>query len=145
VLRVIVETELSLGEPNVDHGLATWFDVRIALYQVVDADSGELEALYDVFFEEDWFRDQFTMGAGSDLLFVSHIDLKPAWDERNIELALVRRLCDTIGEGCELAVMPYDSESEIARWQRLGFILTTPERHEGYLHLSLGAKSPSAR
>jgi hypothetical protein len=29
VLRVIVETELSLGEPNVDHGLVTWFDVRI--------------------------------------------------------------------------------------------------------------------
>jgi hypothetical protein len=52
----------------------------------------------------------------------------------------VRRLCDTIGEGCELAVMPY--ESEIAHWQRLGFILTTPERQEGYLHLSLGAKSP---
>jgi hypothetical protein len=34
------------------------------------------------------------------------------------------------------------SESKIARWQRFGFILTTPERQEGYLHLSLGAKSP---
>lgn len=171
MLRVIVETELSLGEPNVDHGLVTWFDVRIMaghgdesvgmgqarvarihvgeasnlgepLFQVLDADSGELEALYDVFFEEDWFRDQFAMGAGSDLLFVSHIDLKPGWEGRNIELALVQRLCDTIGGGCELAVMPYESESEIAHWQRLGFILTTPERRVGYLHLSLGAKSP---
>ena len=171
VLRVIVETELSLGAPDVDQGLVTWFEVRLmaghgdenveigqarvarihvgeasnrgeALYDVLDADSGELEALYDVFFEEDWFRDQFTMGAGSDLLFVSHIDLKPGWEGRNIELALVRRLCDTIGEGCELAVMPYEAESEVARWQRLGFILTTPERQKGYLHLSLGAKSP---
>lgn len=97
VLRVFVETELSLGEPSVDQGLVTWFDVRVTagegadsavianarvarihggeasnlgepLYPVLDADSGELEALYDVFFEEDWFRDQFTTGAGSDLL-----------------------------------------------------------------------------
>jgi hypothetical protein len=47
---------------------------------------------------------------------MSHIDPKPGWEGRNIELALVRRLCDTIGEGCELAVMPYESESEIERW-----------------------------
>lgn len=94
MLRVIVETQLSLGEPNVDQGLVTWFEVRVVaghgdenveigqarvarirvgeasnlgepLYQVLDADSGELEALYDVFFEDDWFRDRFTMGAGS--------------------------------------------------------------------------------
>jgi len=171
VLRVFVETELSLGEPNVDEGLVTWFDVRVTagegadsavianarvarihvgeasnlgepLYHVLDADSGGLEALYDVFFEEDWFREQFTMGAGSDLLFVSQLDLKPGWEGRNIDLALVRRLCDTIGEGCELAVMPYESEPEIAHWQRLGFILTTPERQVGYLHLSLGTKTP---
>lgn len=171
MLRVIVETELSLGEPDVDQGLVTWFGVRImaghgdesveigqarvarvhvgeasnrgeGLYDVLDADSGELEALYDVFFEDDWFREQFTMGAGSDLLFVSHVDLKPGWEGRNIDLALVRRLCDTIGEGCELAVMPYESESEITLWQRLGFAVTTPGQQEGYLHLSLGAKSP---
>jgi hypothetical protein len=29
VLRVIVEAELSLGEPNVDEGLVTWFDVLV--------------------------------------------------------------------------------------------------------------------
>jgi hypothetical protein len=91
VLRVIVGTELSLGEADVDHGLVTWFDVRVAagegaesvvigearvarihageaskvkepLYHVLDADTGELEALYDVFFEEDWFRDQLVSG-----------------------------------------------------------------------------------
>jgi hypothetical protein len=28
VLRVIVETELSLAEPDVDQGLVTWFEVR---------------------------------------------------------------------------------------------------------------------
>jgi hypothetical protein len=72
VLRVIVETELSLGEPNVDEGLVTWFDVRVTagegadstvignarvarihvgeasnlgepLYRVLDADSGDLD------------------------------------------------------------------------------------------------------
>jgi hypothetical protein len=93
MLRVSVETELSLGEPDVDQGLVTWFDVRSmaghgdenveigqarvarihvgeasdrgeALYDVLDADNGELEALYDVFFEEDWFRDQFSAPRG---------------------------------------------------------------------------------
>jgi len=54
-------------------------------------------------------RDQFTAGAGSDLLFVSHIDLKAGWQLRNIDLALVRRLCHTIGEAFELAVMPCES------------------------------------
>ena len=29
MLRVIVETELSLGEPDVDQGYVTWFEVRI--------------------------------------------------------------------------------------------------------------------
>ena len=29
MLRVIVETQLSLGEPNVDQGLVTWFEVRV--------------------------------------------------------------------------------------------------------------------
>lgn len=171
MLRVIVETELFLGEPDVDGGLVTWFDVRVMageraenvvigegrvarihvgeaanvgepLYQVLDADSGDLEALYDVFFEEDWLQDQFAIGGGGDVLFVNQLDLEPGWEGRNIDLAVVRRLCDTIGEGCELAVMPYESESEVARWQRLGFILTTPDRQAGYLHLSLCAKAP---
>jgi hypothetical protein len=71
---------------------------------------------------------------------VRQLHLKPGWEGRNIDLALLRRLRDTIGEGCELAVMPYESESDIAHWQRLGFILTTPERQVGYLHLSLGTK-----
>ena len=29
MLRVIVETEFLLDDPNVDQGLVTWFDVRI--------------------------------------------------------------------------------------------------------------------
>jgi hypothetical protein len=62
---------------------------------VLDADSGELQALYDVFFEDDWFRDQFTIGAGSDLLFVSHLDLKPGWKERGIEHIVIAQFASS--------------------------------------------------
>jgi hypothetical protein len=37
VLRVFVETELSLGEPNVDEGLVTWFDVRVTAGEGADS------------------------------------------------------------------------------------------------------------
>jgi hypothetical protein len=54
-------------------------DVGERLRDVLDADSGELEALYGAFFEEDWFRQQFTEGAGSDLLYLSEIAVEPGW------------------------------------------------------------------
>ena len=95
MLRVIVETELFWAEPDVDHGWVTWFE---------GADRGrqgeENVAIGQarIARKEDSFRDRFTMRAGSDLLFVSHVDLKPGWEGRKIELALVHRLSTRLGE-----------------------------------------------
>lgn len=125
IARIHVGQAANIGEP---------------LHDVLDADNAELEALYGVFFENDWFGEQFSEGAGSDLLYVSQVTVEPGWQGRNIELALVRRLCDTMGQGCELAVMPYGSEADAEPWQRLGFSITTPAQPAGYLHLPLGTR-----
>lgn len=166
-MKAIVETELSLDEPTADQGLVTWLSVRVVeeldgregavavrarvarihvgvaadagerLQEVLDVEGGELEALYATFFEEDWFLEQFTEGAGSDLLYLSDVRVEPEWRGRNVELALVRRLCDTLGQGCELAVVPNGGDVTADRWQRLGFSATSGEGAR-FLHLPLG-------
>lgn len=50
------------------------------LYHLLDADSADLEALYDVFFAEDWLQERFTIGGGGDVLFVSQLYLKAGWE-----------------------------------------------------------------
>jgi hypothetical protein len=49
----------------------------------------------------------------------------PGWEGRKIDLALVRRLCDTLRQGCGVAALPSESEADADRWQRLGFSITT--------------------
>jgi hypothetical protein len=167
-MRAFIETELPLHEPDVDWGLVTWLRIRLvhdrpdesqqpigsaqaarihigaalnageSLYEVLDADSADLEALYPVFFEDGELREAYCQGAGSDLLYIRHIELEPDWKERNVDLALVRRLCDTLGEGCELAVMEVDSDQEAARWQRMGFQRAASERGR-FLYLPLAS------
>lgn len=170
-MKALVETELSLGEPSAVQGLVTWFRAQVvddseggggtvvgrgrvgrihvgmaagvgaSLSDALAADSAELSELCGVFFEEDWFRQQFTEGTGSDLLYLSEVTFAPGWQARNVDLALVRRLCDTLGQGCELAVLRAGSEKVSRRWQRLGFRSGSEE--SGFLHLPLG--SPRAR
>jgi len=113
------------------------FDSAEPLWEALDADSGEMEELYDVFFEDDWLKDEFYDGAGADLIYVSEIDIEPAYEQRNIDLAVVRRLCDTLGQGAALAVIPYTSPQEIAHWERLGCEVATPGAGEGYVCLRL--------
>jgi hypothetical protein len=126
-VRVIVEAQIELAEPSAEHGLVTWYEVRVVegfegtdraviararvarihvgaaldagelLRDVLDADSSELAALYPVFYDEQGLRQHFTQGAGGDLLYVAAI-VEPHWEERNIEHALVRRACDTLGQ-----------------------------------------------
>ena len=104
------------------------------LYDAMDADSGELEALYSVYFDGNYFKEQFSEGVGSDLLYVSDVELIPGVRGRNIELAVVRRLCDTLGTGSELVVVPYGDEREAASWGSMGF--TKTEGASGLMHLS---------
>jgi hypothetical protein len=167
-----VNTELRLGEPGVDDGLVTWLEIAIVepdergtntpvgearaallhigqaldmgedLWCVLDADSGSLEALYSVYFDKDGFREDFAAGKGNDLLFIEAIELRAPYADRNVELALVRRLCDTVGEGCELAVIEAATPAEAARWQRMGFELTELGSTKGFMHLNLSRRQP---
>lgn len=97
-----------------------------------------LEQLSNAYFAEGWYRDEFSDGAGIDLLYIERIDMGDEQRARNIDLALVRRLCDTIGSGCQLAVMPYENPLGAAHWGRLGFSLTTVGRSRGLMHMKLG-------
>lgn len=117
------------------------FDSGEPIWDALDADSGELEALYDVFFDEGWPKDEFYDGSGADLLYVSEIDIEPAYEQRNIDLAVVRRLCDTLGQGAALTVVPYASPQEIAHWERLGCEVATPNASEGYVFLRLANRT----
>jgi hypothetical protein len=167
-----ITTELRLGEPGVDEGLVTWLEIVIVepdehgtdadvgearaallhvgqaldlgedLWCVLDADSGSLESLSSVYFDKYGFREEFAAGKGSDLLFIENIEIKAPYEGRNIELALVRRLCDTVGEGCELAVIEATTQAEAARWQRMGFEMTQLGSTKGFMHLNLSRRQP---
>lgn len=114
-------------------------NVGAAIHEVLDADSGELEALGDVYFDDEWIKDEFTDGIGNDLLYIADISLAPEYEHRNIEYAVVRRLCDTVGQSCGIAVLEYVSEAEINHWERIGFEVSTPGESAGHLHLKIAA------
>ena len=95
-----------------------------------------------VYFDKDGFREEFAAGKGSDLLFIEDVEVKTPYEGRNIELSLVRRLCDTVGVGCELAVIEVATEAEAARWQRMGFELTQAGSTKGFMHLNLSRRRP---
>jgi len=95
------------------------------LLDALDADSGELEALSGLYFDGDWIRDEFAEGKGSELLYISELDIHEKWQNRNIELAVVRRICDTPGQGVNLRSSPYETDEELARRQKMGFEPTT--------------------
>ncbi len=168
-MRLKVSAETTLGEPNVDCGFITWFDVavidgdegdgsiigtaRAALIHValaegqvldaLDADSGELEALYDVYFEDGSVREEFFEGLGTDLLYITDIDMEDGYRERNADFALVKRLTDSIGQGSILVVMPYESFAEAERWAVLGFENSTPTRSEGFMAMNRAFVQPN--
>jgi hypothetical protein len=98
----------------------------------------KLEALCDTYFSQGWYKDDYADGAGIDLLYVESIEMDAAHAHRNLDLALVRRVCDTLGSGCQLAVMPYVDALTAGHWGKLGFALTTPGRTTGLMHMKLG-------
>jgi hypothetical protein len=116
-----------------------------SLYDALDADSGDLEALYHLYFDEEsgWFKDEFGGGAGVDLGYIQALMIKPTWKGRNIELAVVQRLNTTIAAGCKMLVISVSSPEEIARWKPMGFEVSAPERREpGHVHLNNEMKHP---
>ncbi len=115
------------------------------LYDVLDAESADLEALYSLYFdeEEDWFKDEFASAAGVDLGYIQELTIDPAWQGRNIELAVVQRLNATIAAGCKALVMALSSPEEVARWEQMGFEVPASEGGEpGYVHLNNAGGHP---
>ena len=165
MLVLTLQTEMPLAEPNEEFGFVTWLDVtvrqfdaptresighaRIAVIQVadamnrgvamrdvLDADSEELFGLDDVFFDDDeYLKPEYANGVGFNVMYFAEVELVPAWRGKRIEEALVRRVADTWGEGCAIAVVPVDDEGE--RWREMGFQASEPTSRYVYLDLSL--------
>lgn len=165
MLVLTIQTEMPLAEPNEEFGFVTWLDVsvrqfdaptresighaRIAVIQVADAmnrgvemrevlaaDSDELFALYDVFFDDDeYLKPDYANGIGFNVMYFAKVELVPAWRGKRIEEALVRRVADTWGEGCAIAVVPQDDDVE--RWREIGFQSLARRSRYAFLDLSL--------
>jgi hypothetical protein len=161
-MKLSVSTEVDLEGPAVRR-YVTWLDVvasddgrvcgtaRIALVhvgEIADA-AGEiwpalhgtrLEAVADAYFAQGWYKDEYADGAGIDLFFIDHVTVDDDKYEKNLDLAIIRRLCDTLGSGSQLAVVGYQKAEAAARWARLGFEISTPGRTCGLMHLKLGQR-----
>ncbi len=158
-MKLSISGDIALDQPSKSY--VTWLDVRIGedlqtfgMARVAIVHVGEiadalgdlypalrgtkLEALCDAYFAQGWYKDDFADGAGIDLIYVESIEIDAAHQHKNLDLALVRRLCDTLGSGCQLAVMPFADALTAGHWGRLGFSLTTPGRTSGLMHMKLG-------
>jgi hypothetical protein len=173
MLVLDLKTAIPLAEPCADLGLVTWFDIavrradldaqdlvgsaRIAMIHVaesldrgvpiidaLDADSEELLSLHDVFFDSGGLKDSFIEATGSNVLYVSSIELLLPWRGRRIEEALVRRIADTLGQGCAIAIVPVADASEASRWREIGFAIARAPADglHGYAYLDLALAHP---
>jgi hypothetical protein len=100
--------------------------------------------LHHALFKDGWLRDDFDGASGTALLFIEAIDLGDEWRERLVDLAVVRRLVETLGTGCSLAVLNGNEAGRCQTWERLGFSLLR-EPGELYLVLNLNERTPHLR
>ncbi|MDC0743138.1 hypothetical protein [Polyangium mundeleinium] len=115
---------------------------NVSLLDALDAEGAEFEALYPVYFDEDWFKDEYAQGHGTDLFYIAELSIDDAHRKRNVDLAVVRRLCASFAAGCELVVMPYASEDEAKHWSMLGFVVSTEGQASGLMHLQQALRGP---
>src|SRR5690554_2705246 len=121
-MKLSVTTNIDLVGPH-HGGYVTWLDVRVSdgereygtarialvhVGEIADA-AGDvwpalhgtrLEPLHDVYFAQGWYKDDYADGAGIDLLYIDDVTIDDRHRDRNLDLAVVRRLCDTLGSGC---------------------------------------------
>lgn len=108
-----------------------------SLRDVLRSDSGELAILHEIYFEDDCIRgDLVAGGRGNDLFYVSELELDVSYTDRNVDVALVLRLYDTLGAGCAIAVVQYAADDDLQRWLAAGFKVTERAKpgDVGYLH-----------
>lgn len=165
-MKLSISADIELAMPGTNGGYVTWLDVklgdadrtygvaRVAIVHVGEISDAHgdlwpalrgtrLEALHDVYFQQGWYKDDFADGAGIDLLYVESIELDESARNRNLDIAMVNRLAETIGSGCQLVVMGYRTAMEAAHWAQLGFAVSTVGRGAGYMHLKLGYRHNS--
>lgn len=162
-MKLTITADVTLDDGG-DSGYVTRFDVRatdkgethgelrVAVVHVGEIADGpgdlrrvlaaaKIETLHDVYFESGWYRDEYADGAGIDLLYIEHVQVDSVHRARNLDLAMVRRVCDTLGSGAQLAVLPYGHARDVARWAPLGFAPSTQGRSHGLLHMKLGFRT----
>lgn len=162
-MKLSITADIPLAEPSLKQGYVTWFKVvisdgvltygsaRVALVhvgEIADAHGDllpalagtKLEAVHDVYFERGWYKDDYADGAGMDLLFVESIEIAPEKKDANLELAVIRRLCDSIGSGCQLVAMRYTGAEDAAHFGQIGFAISTAGRPAGFMHMKLGQR-----
>lgn len=160
-MKLSISADIDLATPTKKAGYVTWLDVRLGdadrtygmariaiihVGEIADAHGDlwpalrgtRLEALHDVYFEQGWYKDEFADGAGIDMLYIESIELDESARNKNLDVAMVNRLAETIASGCQLVVMGYRNPMEAAHWAQLGFAVTTGGRGAGYMHLKLG-------
>lgn len=172
MLVLSLKTEMPLSEPSVDYGFLTTLDVSVRQFDsaspdpigqatvtvihtadamnravrmedVLDADSEEMAQLFEVFFDDDeYLQPEFQNGAGFNVLYFGEIELVPTWRARHIEEAIVRRVVDTWGEGCAIAVIPVEGAGDVERWAALGFVVPGGHGAPAFVYLDLSLKQP---
>lgn len=173
VIRLRVDTDLTVNEPNEDDGLVVRW--RVAIVRDHDDDvredvlgsvsawviqyggavdvgakldlvmAGSLEPLHRAVFTEDgWLREDFEDASGSALLYIETLDLSDEWRDRLVDLAVVHRLGETIGQGCSLTVLNGTEARRTSQWGRIGFALVAGAE-EPFLALNMGKRIPHLR
>lgn len=111
-----------------------------SLFDACDADSQEWEAVYSAFLAEDsdhgFFQDipETEECYQRDVLLIHDISLKPEYKGRGIEMAVARRIIETIGSWCDLIVYNFGNHlDELDVLAPMGF---RPGPVEGYAFLN---------
>jgi len=161
-------THTCLTRPDVEDGFVVWSDVALVrmedddhvepmgsthaavihagaasavssrIHDVLEAESAELYSLYGLYLDDEGLKREFATGVGPNLLYIRTVELLPEFAGRNIEYAIVRRLCDVLGGGCAIAVIRCGDASDSERWKALGFQVSRP----GVMHAWLGNDPP---
>ncbi len=168
MIRLKAETDFFADEPNEVFGLVT--RSRVEIRREAGGDGSEVvgtvsaavihygeaanvgaslcaamgevyEPLYEAFFHEGGLRDVFD-AIGDGLLYIEAIEIPDSWRERSIDLAVVRRLSETLGMGCSMVVLNPAELRRRSQWGRVGFSIVHTFGPETYLAQNRGQRAP---